>query len=93
MTRLVLTGARVVVGDGSVREATTVVVDGQRIASVAPDADGTGPTGGPRPDPSASRPARRTSGDASAPGIAPRALPLMAAGVRPASTSAGSSLQ
>ncbi len=50
MTRLVLTGARVVVGDGSVREATTVVVDGQRIASVAPDADGTGPTGGPRPD-------------------------------------------
>jgi len=48
--RLVLTGARVVVGDGTVRDGATVVVDGERIAAVADDADGTGPAGGPRPD-------------------------------------------
>jgi len=50
VSRLVLTGARVVVGDGTVRESATVVVDGERIISVGPDADGTGPVGGPRPD-------------------------------------------
>ncbi len=50
MSRLVLTGARVVVGDGTVRDATTVVVDGERIAAVGPDADGTTSIGGPRPD-------------------------------------------
>ena len=50
MSRLVLTGARVVVGDGTVLEHTTVVVDGDRIASVSPDAHFTGPGGGLRPD-------------------------------------------
>ena len=50
MGRLVLTGARVVVGDGTVRDAITVVVDGSRIVAVGADADGTGPVGGPRPD-------------------------------------------
>jgi len=48
--RLVLSGARVVVGDGTALEATTVVVDGERIAWVGPDIDGTGPVGGSRPD-------------------------------------------
>ncbi|HVC67389.1 MAG TPA: amidohydrolase family protein [Acidimicrobiales bacterium] len=50
MSRLVLTGARVVVGDGTALEATTVVLDGERIASVGPDTEGTGPAGGPRAD-------------------------------------------
>ena len=44
-TRLVLGGARVVVGDGTVLDRATVVVDGDRIASV-----GDGVPGGPRPD-------------------------------------------
>ena len=43
--RLVLAGARVVVGDGTVLERTTVVVEGDRIASV-----GAGVPGGGRPD-------------------------------------------
>ncbi len=43
--RLVLAGGRVVVGDGTVLDRATVVVDGDRIASV----DG-GVPGGPRPD-------------------------------------------
>lgn len=45
-----LTGAHVVVGDGTVVDRATVVVDGERIASVGADAGGCGPTGGPRPD-------------------------------------------
>jgi len=48
VSRLVLTGARVVVGDGTVLDAATVVLDGDRIAWVGPDADGTAPVGGPR---------------------------------------------
>jgi len=43
--RLVLTGARVVVGDGTVLDRTTVVVEGDRISSVAD-----GLPGGARPD-------------------------------------------
>jgi len=43
--RLVLDGARVVVGDGTVLERATVVVEGDRIASV-----GDGVPGGSRPD-------------------------------------------
>lgn len=37
MSRLVLTGARVVVGDGTVVTGTTVVVEGERIAAVGSD--------------------------------------------------------
>jgi imidazolonepropionase-like amidohydrolase len=40
----------VVVGDGTVRDATTVIVDGDRITAVTPDAAGAAPVGGPRPD-------------------------------------------
>ena len=43
--RLVLDGARVVVGDGTLHERATVVVDGDRITSVED-----GLPGGPRPD-------------------------------------------
>jgi imidazolonepropionase-like amidohydrolase len=43
--RLILEGARVVVGDGSLLERAIVVVDGDRITSVAD-----GLPGGPRPD-------------------------------------------
>jgi imidazolonepropionase-like amidohydrolase len=43
--RLVLAEARVVVGDGTLLERATVVVDGDRIASVGP-----GVPDGPRPD-------------------------------------------
>jgi len=50
VSRLVLSGARVVVGDGTVREATTEVVDGERIAWVGPDGEAAGPVGAPRPD-------------------------------------------
>ena len=38
--RLVLDGARVVVGDGTVLDRATVVVEGDRIASVGPDVPG-----------------------------------------------------
>ena len=44
MSRLLLTGAHVLVGDGTVLDNATVVVDGERIASV-----GAG-VGGERPD-------------------------------------------
>jgi len=40
VNRLVLTGAHVVVGDGTVSRDTTVVVDGDRITSVGADASG-----------------------------------------------------
>ena len=50
MSRLVLTGAHVFVGDGTVLERSTVVVDGDRIAAVGPDAAGPGPDGQVRPD-------------------------------------------
>ncbi len=45
MSRLVLCDAHVVVGDGSVLDRATVVVDGDRIESVGP-----GPVDGERPD-------------------------------------------
>jgi imidazolonepropionase-like amidohydrolase len=47
VSRLLLTGAHVVVGDGAVLDATTVVVDGDRIGAVGPD--GSAPEGGVRP--------------------------------------------
>jgi len=50
VSRLVLTGAHVFVGDGTVLERSTVVVDGNRIAAVGPDAAGPGPDGQVRPD-------------------------------------------
>jgi imidazolonepropionase-like amidohydrolase len=52
VSRLVLQGAHVVVGDGSSIERATVVVDGDRIASVRPEPPGTtgsAPPDGPRP--------------------------------------------
>jgi imidazolonepropionase-like amidohydrolase len=51
MSRLVLTGAHVVVGDGTVIDDATVVVDGEHIASVSAGTAGrNGSTQGPRPD-------------------------------------------
>ena len=50
MSRLLLTGAHVVVGDGTELDNATVVVDGERIASVGAHSDGSGPAGSRQPD-------------------------------------------
>jgi imidazolonepropionase-like amidohydrolase len=50
VSRIVLEGAHVVVGDGTVLTGATVVVDGDRIASVGLEGDGRGSAGDTRPD-------------------------------------------
>jgi len=50
VSRLLLTGAHVVVGDGTELDNATVVVDGERIASVGAHSDGSGPAGSRQPD-------------------------------------------
>ncbi len=50
MSRLLLTGGHVVVGDGAELDNATVVVDGERIVSVSTGGDGGRSAGGRQPD-------------------------------------------